>query len=200
MAVIIAHEKRKSEILEKSLDIFVEEGFEDVTFQKIADRCGITRTTLYIYFKDKREIFMSSIRQLTDGVETRLQKIIRNDSLSTDEKLRRTMSEIIDSCIENRRLFTVVLTYLVQLQKAGKDPNERVRRRIVRLRHILSTLIIEGIAKGEFRQVNVKYVDELLYGIIESAIFRLAVLDQKKLEEIRGTINFAIDCLGVGHV
>jgi hypothetical protein len=83
----------------------------------------------------------------------------------------------------------------MQLQKAGKDPNERVRRRIVRLRHILSTLIIDGIAKGEFRQLNVKYADELLYGIIESAIFRLAVLDQKELEEIRGTIAFAIERL-----
>jgi AcrR family transcriptional regulator len=197
MAVIIEHEKRKSEILEKSLDIFVEEGFENVTFQKIADRCGVTRTTLYIYFKDKREIFMSSIRQLTDGIETELQKIIRNDSLTTEEKLRATMMQIIDSCTENRRLFTAVLNYLIQLQKAGKDPNERVRRRIVRLRHILSTLIIEGIANGEFRTVNVKYADELLYGVIESAIFRLAVLDQKTLAEIRGTIHFAIDCLGV---
>jgi hypothetical protein len=109
------------------------------------------------------------------------------------------MRQIIDSCIEKRKLLTVVLNYLIQLQKAGKDPNERVRRRIVRLRHILSSLIIDGIEKGEFRAVNVKYADELLYGIIESVIFRMAVLDQKELAEIRGTIHFAIDCLGVGN-
>ena len=57
MSIVVEHEKRRWEILEKALDVFMEEGFEDVTFQKIADRCGITRTTLYIYFKNKREIF-----------------------------------------------------------------------------------------------------------------------------------------------
>ena len=46
MAIIVEHDKRRKEILEKSLEVFAAEGYEDVTFQKIADRCGITRTTL----------------------------------------------------------------------------------------------------------------------------------------------------------
>ena len=48
MAIIVEHDKRKREILDKALDVFIEEGYEDATFQKIADKCGITRTTLYI--------------------------------------------------------------------------------------------------------------------------------------------------------
>jgi AcrR family transcriptional regulator len=195
MAVIIEHEKRKREILEKSLDIFTEEGFEDVTFQKIADRCGITRTTLYLYFKDKREIFISTIRQLTSRVELRIKKILRDTGRSTEEKLRATMNEILDNCLENRLLFTVILNYLIQLQKAGKDPAERVRRRTVRVRHILSSLIIEGMARGEFRRVNVKDADALLYGLVESAIFRMAVLNQEELVEIRRAIGLAVDSL-----
>ena len=41
MATIVEHDKRKHEILQKALDVFIEEGFEDVTFQKIADRCNV---------------------------------------------------------------------------------------------------------------------------------------------------------------
>ncbi|MDR3284888.1 MAG: TetR/AcrR family transcriptional regulator [Treponema sp.] len=197
MAIVIEHEKRKREILNKSLDIFIEEGFEDVTFQKIADRCGITRTTLYLYFRDKREIFTDSIRQLTSLIESRLKKIIRDVSLSATEKLHATMNEILDAFMENRKLFTVLLNYLIQLQKAGKDAGERVRRRIIRLRHILSNLINEGIASGEFRPVNVHDADEMLYGLLESAIFRLSVLNQQNLSEIRSAINQAVTCLGV---
>ena len=44
MAIIVEHEKRRKEILQKSLDVFIEEGYDDVTFQKIADRCGICRS------------------------------------------------------------------------------------------------------------------------------------------------------------
>ena len=69
MSIIVEHDKRRQEILQNALEVFIDEGYEDVTFQKIADRCGITRTTLYIYFKNKREIFTWSIKQLTAGIE-----------------------------------------------------------------------------------------------------------------------------------
>ena len=35
MAIVVEHDKRKKEILDKALDVFVEEGYEDVTFQKL---------------------------------------------------------------------------------------------------------------------------------------------------------------------
>ena len=86
MAIIVEHEKRKRKILEKALDVFVEEGYEDVTFQKIADRCGITRTTLYIYFKNKREIFFmehqaARIGNRNDDHADRQQYIVQHGKL-----------------------------------------------------------------------------------------------------------------------
>ena len=72
MAIVVEHEKRKHEILQKALDVFITEGYEDATYQKIADKCGITRTTLYIYFKNKQEIFGFSIKQLLTEIETSL--------------------------------------------------------------------------------------------------------------------------------
>ncbi|MDR2521774.1 MAG: TetR/AcrR family transcriptional regulator, partial [Spirochaetaceae bacterium] len=33
MSIIIEHEKRKCEILEKALDVFIEDGFENATIQ-----------------------------------------------------------------------------------------------------------------------------------------------------------------------
>ena len=193
MAIVVEHEKRKHEILDKALDIFMEEGYDDVTFQKIADRCGITRTTLYIYFKNKKEIFLWSIKQLTSKLETDLLIIIRNSGLTATERLRAVLSSILQDCTENKRLFNVVLMYLLQLQKTGKNPGERVRRRILRLRHMLSTLIIEGINAGEFQRLNVRDINEMLYGLIESAIFRLAILDQNSTEEMNGAIELAIN-------
>ncbi|MBO5137798.1 MAG: TetR/AcrR family transcriptional regulator [Spirochaetaceae bacterium] len=195
MAIVVEHEKRKYEILDKALDIFMEEGYEDVTFQKIADRCGITRTTLYIYFKNKREIFLYSIKQLTDGIEESLLAVVNDSSLAVQERLKNVLNIILDKCEENSKLFTVTLTYLLQLKKTGKDPAIRVRRRILRLRHLLSTIIIDGIEKGEFREVNVHDANELLYSIIESSIFRLAVLNQKNITELRNSISLSIDGL-----
>ena len=130
MAIVVEHDKRRHEILEKALDVFVDEGYEDVTFQKIADRCGITRTTLYIYFKNKREIFLWSIKQLTGSIEEKLKAIIGDQELSCQDALRKILMQIVDECENNSRLFTVLLSYLLNLQKTGGDPAERVRRRM----------------------------------------------------------------------
>ena len=193
MAIVVEHDKRKHEILEKALEVFIEEGYEDVTFQKIAERCGITRTTLYIYFKNKREIFLWSIKQLTYGIEQELNEIVANEKQTSEESRRAMLSTTVDVCEENKSLFSVLLTYLLSLQKSGDEPGKRVRRRVVRLQHMLSTVMIRGIKEGEFKKVNVKSANEMFYGLIQSAIFRLSVLDEKTIDDIRDTLNQAVD-------
>ena len=195
MAIVVEHDKRKQEILQKSLDVFIEEGYEDATFQKIADRCGITRTTLYIYFKNKHEIFLGSIKELLSELELTLVSIIKEPNTTCNEKLRNLLMAIIDSSESNKKLFSVLLNYLIQLKKSGGDPNERVRRRVVKLRHLLSTVMIKGIKNGEFKEINVKNMNELLYSLFEACIFRITVLNQDDISEIKGSLNTAIDSI-----
>lgn len=193
MAIVVEHDKRKQEILQKSLDVFIEEGYEDATFQKIADRCGITRTTLYIYFKNKHEIFLGSIKELLSGLEKLLYSYLKDESLSYEQTLRSVLRCIIEECDQNRKLFSVLLNYLMQLKKSGIDPDERVKRRVIKVRHLLSTILIKGIQENEFMDLNVKDMNELLYGLIESAIFRLAVLNQDDISIVMNTLNLAIN-------
>ena len=197
MSIVIAHDKRKEEILEKALDIFVEEGFDNVTFQKIADRCGITRTTLYIYFHDKRDIFLASIRQLLLITEESLKKIAADTVLGSVEKLRCILWDILDKCMLHRKLFMVLQPYLLDLQRTGQDPNERVRRRVFKIRHILSAIVIEGQNRGEIRPLKVRDVNEMLYAAMEAAIFRLGFLCQSDLSRMRSAFDAVISCLKV---
>ncbi len=192
MSIIVEHEKRRKEILEKALDVFVDEGFEDATFQKIADRSGITRTTLYIYFKNKKEIFNYSIKQLLSSVEKDLLELRRDENVSIVDHITNVLCAIIDILEENRRLLSVVLNYLLYLTKSESNPDDRVRRRTIRLRHILSAMVIEGLRAGEIAPVSVRTADDLLYGLIESAIFRLVVLHRDSAQEIKDDLKLAV--------
>ena len=193
MSIVVEHEKRRHEILEKALDVFMEEGFEDVTFQKIADKCGITRTTLYIYFKNKREIFNFSIKQLLQTLENDITEIRKAKGLSHMDKLIRVVTVIIELLEKNSRLLSVVLNYLIYMSKGDSDPGYRVRRRTVRLRHILATMLIEGIKAGEFApRLNVKEANELLYSFLEAAVFRMVVLRRSSVEEIKDAMKLAV--------
>ena len=60
----------------------------------------------------------------------------------------------------------------------------------------MSTVIIRGINSGEFKQdLNVHSVVELIYILVESSIFRIAVLEAKDLSEVRKAVAPAIDGL-----
>ena len=195
MSIVVEHDKRRREILEKSLDVFIDEGYEDATFQKIADRCGITRTTLYIYFKNKKEIFNWSIKQMMELVEEDLQDIKTDTSMRTEDKLSRVLTMIIHRLEEHRKLLVVVLNYLLHISKSGTDPDTRVRRRTVRLRHILAGIVIDGIRKGDLPPMNVRQADDLLYNFMESAIYRLVILRKESVGDIIQTMEFAVHTL-----
>jgi AcrR family transcriptional regulator len=192
MAIVVEHEKRRKEILEKALDVFVEEGFENTTLQKIADKCGITRTTLYLYFKNKKEIFNYSIKLLLVKVEADIRHIQANSILGYVEKIITILHNIFQQFEENRRLLSVILDYLLHLSKNNIDPEQRVRRRTLRMRHILASLVIEGVKKGELKSINIKTADDFLYSFIEGAIFRLVVLQRETVGDLRETVVFAV--------
>ncbi len=178
MSIVVEHDKRKKEILERALDVFTDEGYEDTTFRKIAERCGITRTILYLYFKNKREIFSYSIKQFTVGLEADVREIAGRESLSNAEKLTAILGMVLERCVREKRLLTVIFGYLDHMRRSGGDPDERVRRRTIRMRHILSTLMIAGIQTGEFRKIPVRAATDLVYSLIETAIFRIVILGQ----------------------
>ena len=192
MAVAVEHDQRRKKILEKALAVFMDDGFENATFQKIADRCGITRTILYLYFKNKREIFNYSIKQLLSSVEERIKQIAADKSLGSLEKITKVLMAIFKHLEQNRPLLSVVLDYLLHISKSEVDPEVRVRRRTVKLRHILSSMLIEGMRSGELKKIGIKIAADYLYSFIDSAIYQLAVLKRKNLGELNETVLFAV--------
>jgi len=192
MSIVVEHEKRRKEILEKALDVFITEGYVDATFQKIADKCRITRTTLYLYFKNKKEIFNYSIKLLLAKLEEDIQLTLSDSSPDSVEKIIEVLMKIFGHIEENRLLLSVILDYLLHLSKSSGDPAKPVRRRTLRLRHILSSLMIEGIKSGKLKPVNVKTADDYLYSFIEAAIFRMALLRQETVGDLRETAMFAV--------
>jgi AcrR family transcriptional regulator len=197
MAAAVEHDKRKKKILEKALAVFVDEGFENATYQKIADRCGITRTILYLYFKNKKEIFSYSIKQLLLSVEENMNSICADSSLSNPEKINKVLFAVFKLAEQNRQLISVILHYLLHVSKKDVSPKARVRRRTLKLQHVFSTIVIDGIKSGEFKKVNIKNTKDYLYSFVESAIFQLAVLNCENLDELKETAVFAVEQLKV---
>jgi AcrR family transcriptional regulator len=55
-------EDRPREICAAALDVFSEKGFAAARLDEIARRAGVSKGTLYLYFKDKEDLFRAVVR------------------------------------------------------------------------------------------------------------------------------------------
>lgn len=195
MSVAVEHEKRKKEILEHALDVFVEEGYADTTFQKIADRCGITRTILYLYFKNKREVFMFSIKRFTEKLEAEIKAIASTDTAAAADTLSLLVALVLDRCAEQAKLLSVIVGYLEHSRKSGGEVGDRIKRRTIRVRHIISGIVIAGQRKGELKKVSVGAISDFFYAIAEAAVFRVAVLGVAGTDDLRAAASLFFEGL-----
>jgi AcrR family transcriptional regulator len=65
----------RQEIMDAARDLFVEEGYENVSMRKIADRIEYSPTAIYLHFKDKSELLKSICTATFAGLVSALEGI-----------------------------------------------------------------------------------------------------------------------------
>ena len=55
-------EARPAELLDAALDLFVERGYAATRLDDVAQRAGVSKGTVYLYFDSKEELFKAVVR------------------------------------------------------------------------------------------------------------------------------------------
>ena len=87
-------ENLRQEIMDAAREMFVAEGYQNVSMRKIADKIGYSATTIYLYFKDKNDL----LHQICEQTFARLAGNIKAIYMLSDnplEKLRSGLREYI---------------------------------------------------------------------------------------------------------
>ncbi len=193
MGIVIDHEARKRLIITKSIQLFAEQGYDGVTYQKIADGCGIARTTLYKYFRSKRTIFNTAIWEVSHLLIGRFTEALATRTSALD-RLERIMVAVTQLLFEQRVMLTVILDYVLASQRAGQNLARNIESHTIGLKRIIHRLIVEGIRNGELRK-NIKagLATDLIYAQLEAAILRLTVSQNADYEKIILMLRQTID-------
>ncbi len=90
----------RQEILDAASELFVRDGYENVSMRRIADKIEYSPTTIYIYFKDKAELLEQVCKETFQRLARRLGKITEQpgDPL---ERLKRGLVAYIEFGLEN---------------------------------------------------------------------------------------------------
>lgn len=190
----IDHHERRDMILTRSLQLFSEQGYHSVTYQKIADRCGLSRTTLYTYFQDKREIFDEAILRVTSQMDADYRLILQEGGAIPDQ-LVRIMDRTFDTLLQQCLLLNVILDYLIYLKHSGEQTIRRITKHTYKVRRLLFRLLLHGMETGELRPVEVRAAVNTLYGMFEAFIFQMTVTERLDAERSKATARLVIEGL-----
>ncbi len=143
--------EKEKEILVAAAELFAREGFDGVAVRTIAEAVGLSKATLYHYFKDKDAIYsrivLETIQNLCLEVEV---KVLEGETAT--QKLLLFMEATAIFFEENIWAATAMLQGLNILP----SPAERENLAFWRDRHEnnLRRIIQAGIQTGEFRAID----------------------------------------------
>jgi TetR/AcrR family transcriptional regulator len=153
--------KRRAEILHAALIAFREKGYHTTTLEDIADRLGVRKTALYHYFPDKESILYECHRESLAEI-ARLIEEAQSCCETAAERLAYLIREHVRVMTET--LEGSPLAFEVPAL-SGERRDEVIAARD-RYERVLRGLIEQGIADGEFRDVDPKLAVFAILGSI----------------------------------
>ena len=144
-------EKKRNTIIRASLRVFARKGYETTALDEVAREAHLAKGTLYLYFKDKEDLYF----QVMLTVLERLEAFVGKQTMQTQnplEKMAAVARAQIGFFADNPsyfRLFMVAFTpEMATIHKKLLEPFFEKRRR---LNEYLHTLVEEGKEKGLIR-------------------------------------------------
>lgn len=183
MPKIIDHEKRKRNIVLSAVKLFARQGYQTTNFTQIAQECGFSRPTLYLYFQDKEELFQFAIKFYTDLMYSDYKDIAENTSNSALERLLETISRFLKACRRQNDFLTTLFDFLLYMKRDGADVNELIYRRTFKFRYMLMRLIRQGISQGEFDVDDIAKAADHIYLMLKAFVVQMTFLSEFSIED-----------------
>jgi AcrR family transcriptional regulator len=172
----VVKDAKRRVILDAAHEIFSEKGFHETRLEDIAERAGFSKASLYNYYTDKVQIFLSlSIREYSHILDVIREEATRE--LHCTEKFRNILTSIYQHFGKNFGF--IVTTSMFQtmslLHCSGKD-NDRLmkdfHKEMWEIVHIFAAIIAEGRRRGEITSsLDDSTLAQMLGSLIRGVIF-----------------------------
>ena len=160
-------ERRRKEIFDASVHLFLEKGFNETTMREISQAAGVGKSTLYDYFKSKDEILVSYFENEIQTINERAQQIVKLD-LGVTEKLRKIMQMHLAYLVDNKNLY---LKLTMEAQRLSLGSQQQIQAKRYAYQDMLRALIEEGTRLEEFRPVNSLLAARSAITLLSLAVF-----------------------------
>lgn len=183
---------KKEKIIKAALDLFCEKGFADTDVDSVAKKAGVGKGTVYLYFKDKKDLFISSITFALKFFNTDLEKSVA--SVEGDrEKLKLYIDHSLSVLTNNKNITRLFVTEVLETMRRCQSQSNLFDKSIFLKRFTLLKKILEsGMKNNEFKKADKESISVMIMGgihmIMTKYLVSSAKIDKKELLDYRESV------------
>src|SRR5579875_2611568 len=176
-----AREATRQRIIREAASEFARLGFEQANINTIAEQAGIGKGTIYLYFENKRELFLAMLRQIAQAQLASIRAALAADG-SLHERLERLFLAFARLAHEESDSFNVYMSALYGVNRAFKEEATRLLREYLA---VITFMLQESQARGEFQTDHLEATALMVLSLTESYVLSARVLGQSEQEIVR---------------
>ena len=162
-------EQLRRQILSAARELFVNEGYENVSMRKIANKIEYSPTTIYLYFKDKAALLDSVCKEtLLDLLNTL--ELLNRDKSNPVETLRKSGKAYVEFGLKYPQDYKLTFVVRPQFQTGLGLEEGSVGERVF---NYLRAMVSECIRQKVFRQVDVDTAGQALWSAVHGVTLLL---------------------------
>ena len=194
---------RRKQILDAAKKLFCAKGFSAATIEDIAQEAELSPAAIYLYFKNKDDLYASLNLQLLDYLSQRLEGLYSEEGLNAEEKLEK-LKDLLHDVFNFDPLILINLFHLQAsdgLKNLSPERTSQLNKLAANCLRSLAKIFEQGIAEGRF----IEHHNPIALGDIVWIVFTGAVLweESKRMTDprktyLKQTLGLAIDILGRG--
>ena len=163
-------ESRKR-IIDAAMSVFSRHGYAKANIRVIAKIAGISVGGVYLYFKNKEELYKSLIDDRMRDMGSK-SEIIAGRAESATEALSDFFKLHLENALKHKEF--ILLHIREHRFSFGIDKKRAFLRQQTKL---IENIIIKGIHSGEFRKCNAKDMAKIIMGSLRGIILSMALDD-----------------------
>ena len=185
--------ERPQEILEAAFVEFSRNGYAMTTLDRVAERAGVTKGTIYVYFENKEHLFISMVREVTKTALDTVHEMLETHEGRTADLLRAQFSFIYQHIVEDRRR-REVLRMLIAEAPRFPELADRYHQEILRpCLDMLRQAIRRGMDRGEFRKSAIVDLPQIVIAPIALVDIWMMMFDDRQPLDMKAYFNAHLD-------
>jgi AcrR family transcriptional regulator len=153
--------ERQTQILNAAEKVFNRFGFNKATMDDIVAESGLSKGTLYWYYKSKDALILALLDRIFVGELSQYEKLIDTEGMAS-ERLEKLMQAVAHEMARLKSLMPLLFEF-VALAARQRSVRETLGGYYRRYHKLLSQILQQGIDSGEFVEIE---ADEAALAII----------------------------------